>query len=130
MNSQLLADYTAGQTKKFRSDLSTLELHDLTIPGRRYDDFFIASGCFEAHRLTCHLEHAFKDTSQWAELRVAENLSSFLECYCSVSRDCRDLKTASNVFGTPHTLIVTSSGMRAADLTRFVRCSRIDKSLN
>lgn len=37
MNSQLLADYTARQTEIFRSDLSPLELHDLAIPGRRYD---------------------------------------------------------------------------------------------
>ena len=37
MNSQLLADYIARQTKKFRGDLSTLELHDLAISGRRCD---------------------------------------------------------------------------------------------
>lgn len=37
MNSQLLADYIARQTKKFRGDLSALELHDLAIPGRRFD---------------------------------------------------------------------------------------------
>lgn len=48
MNSQLLANYTARQTKKFRSDLSILELHDLTIPGKTYDWVFTARGYFEA----------------------------------------------------------------------------------
>ena len=33
MNSRSLADYIAGQTKRFRSDLSPLELQDLAIPG-------------------------------------------------------------------------------------------------
>lgn len=74
-------------------------------------------------------EHAFQDTSQWTELRVAENLPSFLEINCSATHDHRDFKEASKTFGTPHTLIVTSSGMRAADLTRFVVYSRIDKTL-
>lgn len=123
MNSQMLANYIAGQTEKFKIDLSTLELDELAIPGRRNDGFSTARGCFEVCRLTLHLEHAFKDTSQWAGLRVAENLPDFLEYSSSVSRDYRDLKEASKAFGTPHTLIVTSSGMRAADLTRFVKNS-------
>lgn len=41
MNSRLLADYVARQTKRFGSNLSPLELHDLTIPGRGAD----LSGC-------------------------------------------------------------------------------------
>ena len=48
MNSQMLADYTARQTKKIRSDLSTLELQDLIIPGRKCDRFPTSCGCFEA----------------------------------------------------------------------------------
>ena len=75
-------------------------------------------------------EHAFKDTSQWTGLRVAENLPAFLENNCSTTHDHRNLKAASEAFGTPHTLIVTSSGMRAADLTRFVVYSKINKILD
>jgi hypothetical protein len=37
MNDRLLADYIARLTKLFRSDLSPLELHDLTVPGRGVD---------------------------------------------------------------------------------------------
>jgi hypothetical protein len=66
------------------------------------------------------LEHAFKDTSQWTGLRVAENLPSFLEYYCSATPDSGNLKEASEVLSAPHTIVVTSSGMRAANLTRFV----------
>lgn len=66
------------------------------------------------------------DTSQWTGLRVADNLPAFLENNCSTTHDHRNLKAASEAFGTPHTLIVTSSGMRAADLTRFVMCSRLN----
>lgn len=73
------------------------------------------------------LEHAFYDTSQWSGLRVAENLPSFLESSCSETRDHRDLKEASKAVGTPHTLVVTSSGMRAADLTRFVICPVVNR---
>ena len=75
-------------------------------------------------------EHAFRDTSQWTGSRVAENLPAFLEINCSVAHDHRDLKEASEASGAPHTLIVTSSGMRAADLTRFVVYSRVNKILN
>ena len=55
LNSRSLADYTTRQTKKFKSDLSTLELHDLTIPGRRDDGFCTLRGWFEAHRLILQL---------------------------------------------------------------------------
>jgi hypothetical protein len=37
MNDRLLADYVARLTKLFRNDLSPLELHDLTVPGRGVD---------------------------------------------------------------------------------------------
>lgn len=124
MNSHLLADYIAGKTKLFRSDLSTLELHDLTIPGRRNNGFSTTRECFEGPHLIPRLEHAFKDTSQWTGLRVVGNLPSFLEYECSASCNSGDLKAASKAFGTPHTIVVTSSGMRAADLTRFVIYSR------
>lgn len=77
-----------------------------------------------------YLEHAFQDTSQWTGLRVAKNLPGFLESNCSTSQDHRDLKAASKAFGTPHTLVVTSSAMRAADLTRFVVCSSVDMNVD
>lgn len=61
MNSKLLADYTARQTRKFRSDLSILELQDLIIPGRKCDRFPTSRGCFEA----CQLN--FKNMLSWTQ---------------------------------------------------------------
>lgn len=77
---------------------------------------------FEGHQLTSRLEYAFEDTSQWTGLRVAENLPTFLESHCSAARHPSKLGVASKALGAPHTIVVASSGMRAANLTRFVIC--------
>ena len=64
-------------------------------------------------------EKAFLDTSDWHEQRTLDHLPSFLERFSSTSGHTRNLSVVSKQKGAPHTIIVTSSGLRAADITRF-----------
>ncbi|KAJ9641475.1 Protein cms1 [Coniosporium apollinis] len=92
MDSRLLADYVAQRTKRFESELSLVELEDRYLP-----------------------ERAIRDTSTWEEQRDLEHLPAFLEEFG------KGLKEAPKAKGSPHTLVVTSAGLRAADLTRALR---------
>lgn len=58
-----------------------------------------------------------KDTTSWEKIRTKENLAEFLEAF---AKDTKKLEEAPKANGAPHTLIVTSAGMRAADLVRHV----------
>lgn len=90
MDSRLLADYVAQRTKRFESDLSLVELEDRYLP-----------------------ERAIRDTSTWEGQRDLEHLPAFLEEFG------KDLKEAPKAKGSPHTLVVASAGLRAANLTRY-----------
>lgn len=50
-------------------------------------------------------------------MRSLENLPAYLESFC---RNPDSLKKSSKKNGTPHTIIVTGAGLRAANLVRFV----------
>lgn len=52
------------------------------------------------------------------------DLPGFLEHYCSKSQQPKNLSIASKKKGAPHTIVVTSAGLRAADVTRFVLSRR------
>lgn len=57
-----------------------------------------------------------KDTSGWTEPRKLDNLSAFLK------KKCKDLEpTPDKPKGAPHTLVVTASGIRAADVFRSLK---------
>ncbi|KAF2109737.1 U3-containing 90S pre-ribosomal complex subunit-domain containing protein [Lophiotrema nucula] len=93
MDSQLLADYINSRTRFYGKDLSSVELEDRIIPAR-----------------------AIKDTSNWSEPRTLDNLAAFLK------KQSKDLKpTASKPPGAPHTIVVTASGIRAADTFRSLK---------
>ena len=62
-----------------------------------------------------------KDTTSWEKPRSLENLPEFLE---TVAEDVKKLGEAPKKKGEPHTLIVASAGLRAADLVRYVGHSR------
>lgn len=62
-------------------------------------------------------ESAIQDTSDWTQPRLLPDLPQFLDKYNS-GRPKR-LSFASKKLGAPHTLFVTSSGLRAADVTRY-----------
>ncbi|KAI9819199.1 MAG: hypothetical protein M1827_007355 [Pycnora praestabilis] len=98
MDSRLLADYVAQRTKRFEGDLSRVELEDKHIP-----------------------ERAFYDTTSWEKQRNLENLSGFLEQFSVRAGQSKNLSFASKTKGSPHTIVVTGAGLRAADLTRALR---------
>jgi protein CMS1 len=58
-----------------------------------------------------------KDTTSWQKPRSLENLPEFLETF---AEDAKKLGEAPKAKGEPHTLIVASAGLRAADLVRYV----------
>lgn len=95
MDNQLLADYIAQRTRKYESDLSSIELEDKYIPA-----------------------NAIQDTTSWDKPRTLENLPSFLEKF---SGNSTKLWSASKKNGAPHTIIVTAAGLRAAHIAREMR---------
>jgi len=109
MNNQLLADYIAQRTRKYESDLSSVELEDKYIPGKVLSVLFtnLSKGTSA---------NAIEDTTSWDTLRTLDNLPGFLEKF---SGNSTKLWSASKKNGAPHTIIVTAAGLRAADLARY-----------
>ncbi|WYZ45557.1 hypothetical protein EsH8_VIII_000873 [Colletotrichum jinshuiense] len=95
MDNQLLADYTAQKLTRFGTDLSSVELSDLSISA-----------------------NSIKDTTSWTEPRSLDKLSDFLEKFAEKPEK---LGTAPEKKGAPHTIIVAGAGLRAADIVRAVR---------
>ncbi|KAA8576042.1 hypothetical protein EYC84_006205 [Monilinia fructicola] len=95
MNDHLLVDYVARQTRRYESDLSSVELEDRYLP-----------------------VSAVRDTTSWTKQRSLDNLPEFLEKF---SGNPTKLWSASKKNGSPHTIIVTAAGLRAADVARAVR---------
>ncbi|KAK8074898.1 U3-containing 90S pre-ribosomal complex subunit-domain containing protein [Apiospora hydei] len=95
MDPQLLADYLAQKTSRFGSDLSPVELADLYISPL-----------------------SIEDTTSWQEPRNLEKLPEFLEKF---TKEPEKLKKAPKLKGSPHTIIVSGAGLRAADVVRSVR---------
>lgn len=107
MDPQLLADHVARQTKRFGTDLSSVELSDLYIGA-----------------------NAVRDTTDFAKVRVKESLPDFLEEFAAgpdekdaraVEKERKRLGDAPPKVGAPHTIIVAGAGLRAADLVRATR---------
>ncbi|CAG8982954.1 hypothetical protein HYALB_00003532 [Hymenoscyphus albidus] len=95
MDNQLVSDYIAQKTRKFESDLSSIELEDKYIPAS------------EIH-----------DTTSWDKPRILDNLPGFLEKFAGNSTK---LWSASKKSGAPHTIMVTAAGLRAAEIARIMR---------
>ncbi|KAI1080550.1 U3-containing 90S pre-ribosomal complex subunit-domain containing protein [Whalleya microplaca] len=90
----LLADHLAKQIRRFGTDLDPLELSRLdTSP------------------------NSIKDTTSFQKPRNLDNLPEFLEAFA----DPKKLGEAPKQNGSPHTIIVTGAGLRAADVVRSVR---------
>ncbi len=60
--------------------------------------------------------NAIVDTSSYDADRTLESLPRFLETFCDAPQD---LAKAPSQNGSPHTIIVTGAGLRAADLVRY-----------
>ncbi|KAI4155476.1 MAG: hypothetical protein LQ340_000992 [Diploschistes diacapsis] len=97
MNPDLLADYVARKTQRFEDKATLVELEDRRIP-----------------------VGAFADTTGWDSPRSLDNFPDFLEHF-SKEGGPHDLRTAPKQNGTPHTIVVTAAGLRAADITRSLR---------
>ncbi|KAF1838515.1 hypothetical protein BDW02DRAFT_564877 [Decorospora gaudefroyi] len=93
MDGQLLADYVNARTRLYWKDLSSVELEDRSISAR-----------------TVH------DCTSWTGPRTTDKLSAFLKKQASTLQP-----TPSKPPGAPHTLVVTASGIRAADVCRSLK---------
>ncbi|EFR02544.1 hypothetical protein MGYG_05541 [Nannizzia gypsea CBS 118893] len=96
MDGKLLGDYFVQRVKRHNKNLTAVELDDFYIP-----------------------EHAFLDTSSWESSRELDNMPSFLKAFSPEKG--ASLSKASEVHGSPHTLVVTLAGLRAAEITRALR---------
>ncbi|KAJ5710822.1 Protein CMS1 [Penicillium malachiteum] len=95
MDGRLLSDYFAQRAQKLNKELSAVELNDISVS-----------------------DSAFLDTTSFTEPRTLESLPEFLRKFCSKGTD---LSKSSEQKGTPHTLIITAAGLRAADIVRSLR---------
>ncbi|KAF2208249.1 hypothetical protein CERZMDRAFT_114759 [Cercospora zeae-maydis SCOH1-5] len=103
MDSQLMADYLAQRTKRFQPDLSLVEAEDWRLS-----------------------ESSIADSTSFEKDRVTDNLPEFLGHF-AVNKSGKKGSKGDGVSwapkekGSPHTLVVTGAGLRAADLTRTLR---------
>lgn len=98
MNEQILADHFMQKAKAHNKDLTAVELSDMSVPVQ-----------------------AFKDTTSFEHVRKLAQLPDYLKAY-SPEKGAR-LGSASEEKGSPHTLVIASAGLRAADLVRCVSFS-------
>lgn len=116
MDGQLLVDHVAQRTKRFEPELSTVEREDRYLPGMMTDIRLSAI-------ITCSKNsaaNAVLDTSSWEEPRTLENLPKFLQKFAETKEK---LNAPPKDKGSPHTIVVAASGLRAADVTRSVPSS-------
>ncbi|KAK7419393.1 Protein cms1 [Neonectria magnoliae] len=95
MDNQLLGDHLAQKLTRFGSDLSPIEISDLTVSA-----------------------NSIQDTTSWQESRTLDKFPSFLEKFAGGPEA---LMKYSKKKGAPHTLVVAGAGLRAADIARVVR---------
>ena len=69
------------------------------------------------------IEKAFLDTSTWKRLRTLQEMPNFVVHYNRGRGGIKSLSSTSKENGSPHTLVITSAGLRAADITRYVGAS-------
>ncbi|RAL06415.1 uncharacterized protein BO80DRAFT_371244 [Aspergillus ibericus CBS 121593] len=104
MDGRLFADHFAQKAKRHNKELSAVELSDLSVP-----------------------DSAFLDTSSFEQTRNLEQLPAFLKAF-SPNKGA-GLAKASEEKGTPHTLVVSGSGLRAADVVRALRSFQNKESI-
>lgn len=93
MDPSFLADHIAKRVKRSFRGFSTVELEDKYLP-----------------------QKIFYNTSDFELPRKLDNLPVFLEQF---SKGAGSLSESSEIPGSPHTLVIAASGLRAAEVTRF-----------
>ena len=124
LDSQLLADLLAKQTKRFAPQLSLIEHEERRVPSMprpfqsskmRHSLNLLLSGFLQI----CTAQ-ALVNTTDWSEPRTLDTLPAFLRTYARPDGSSKDLSHAPTGKGIPHTIVVAGSALRAADLTRSV----------
>lgn len=115
MDNQLLADYLAQKLGRFGSDLSAVELSDLSLSGEHSSETGHTYG-----KTDTQTANAIADTTSWTKTRATEELPEFLEKF---AEHPDRLGKAPSKKGTPHTIIVAGAGLRAANLVRYDSCA-------
>ncbi|KAL4906901.1 U3-containing 90S pre-ribosomal complex subunit-domain containing protein [Aspergillus multicolor] len=95
MDGRLLADHFMQKAKRHNKEITAVELEDLSVP-----------------------DSAFLDTSSFTSPRALEKLPDFLKAFTPKGVKLSD---SSEKKGTPHTIVVSSAGLRAADVVRALR---------
>ncbi|KAL4970002.1 uncharacterized protein BDV14DRAFT_67183 [Aspergillus stella-maris] len=95
MDGRLLADHFMQKAKRHNKEITAVELNDLSVP-----------------------DSAFLDTSSFTSPRELENLPGFLKAFAHKGEKLAD---SSQQKGTPHTIVVSSAALRAADVVRALR---------
>ncbi|KAG2421477.1 hypothetical protein HFD88_005452 [Aspergillus terreus] len=104
MDGGLIADHLMQKSKRHNKNLTSVELSDLSIP-----------------------DVAFLDTSSFDAPRQLDQLPAFLKAF-SPNKGA-GLAQASEAKGTPHTLVVSPGGLRAADVVRALRSFQTKESI-
>ncbi|KAE8350278.1 U3-containing 90S pre-ribosomal complex subunit-domain containing protein [Aspergillus coremiiformis] len=102
MDGRLLADHLMQKAKRHNKEFTAVELSDLSVP-----------------------ESSFLDTSSFDSPRQLDNLPAFIKAF---SPKGSVLSNSSEEKGTPHTLVVSPSGLRAADVVRALRTFQTKES--
>ncbi|KAK1141629.1 Protein cms1 [Aspergillus melleus] len=103
MDGRLLADHFIQKAKRHNKELTAVELGDLSVP-----------------------DTAFLDTSSFGEARQLGQLPAFIKAFNPTKGS--DPSKASMEKGTPHTLVVSSAALRAADVVRALRTFQTKES--
>ncbi|PLB52363.1 hypothetical protein P170DRAFT_402452 [Aspergillus steynii IBT 23096] len=103
MDGRLLADHFVQKAKRHNKELTAVELSDLSVP-----------------------DTAFLDTSSFNEARQLGSLPAFIKAFNPTKGS--DPSKASEEKGTPHTLVVSSAALRAADVVRALRTFQTKES--
>jgi protein CMS1 len=111
MDGRLLADHFVQKAKRHNKELTAVELSDLSVPGMvLFPEFYYVQ--FTKR----NPDSAFLDTSSFNSPRTLEKLPDFLKAF---SPKGANLSDSSEQKGTPHTLVVSPAGLRAADVVRY-----------
>ena len=117
MDSRLLVEYVSQKEPRLAQHRSTVEVEDLRIIGKRSSSYCSVTWVSTEYQ-DC-IEKAFLDTSDWGKSRLLHDLPGFLDRYCCREGQKNGLSLASEKMGAPHTIVVTSAGLRAADIIRY-----------
>ena len=109
-----LADYLTQRTKKFSENLSLAQVEEKRVPGIYERCIYSTWNGFMTFQV-----HAITETASWQRPRILDNLPEFIKEFSSCIGESTKLPLSLKDTGSPHTVVVTAAGLRAADITRY-----------